>query len=121
MSFDQRHFSPIFSIDVSADQATEHQSSQIDANELLVMLLKQLQALLAALVEKLFSLAGGSCRAHRLQQRLGFRTILRDQRKENVFSFAELAAPEENLSRTPLLPIPLACFQLIPKLYQNAL
>lgn len=42
MSFDKRHFSPIFSIDVSADQAGEQQSSQIDANELLVMLLKQL-------------------------------------------------------------------------------
>ena len=42
MSFDKRQFSPIFSIDVSADQATEQQSSQIDANELLVMLLKQL-------------------------------------------------------------------------------
>ncbi|MGI8979785.1 MAG: hypothetical protein ACR2FY_11225 [Pirellulaceae bacterium] len=42
MSFEQRHFSPIFSIDVSADTAAEQQSSQIDANELLVMLLKQL-------------------------------------------------------------------------------
>ena len=42
MPIDQRHFSPIFSIDVSADPAAEQQSSQIDANELLVMLLKQL-------------------------------------------------------------------------------
>ena len=42
MSIDQRHFSPIFSIDVTADQGAEQQSSQIDANELLVMLLKQL-------------------------------------------------------------------------------
>ena len=42
MSVEQRHFSPTFSIDVSAQTATQQQSSQIDANELLVMLLKQL-------------------------------------------------------------------------------
>lgn len=42
MSLEQRHFSPIFSIDVSADPAAAPQASQIDANELMVMLLKQL-------------------------------------------------------------------------------
>lgn len=42
MSVPQRHFSPVFSIDVSADAATQQHSSDIDANELMVVLLKQL-------------------------------------------------------------------------------
>jgi hypothetical protein len=38
----ERHFSPIFSIDVSPDAAASAQSSRIDANELIVGLLHQL-------------------------------------------------------------------------------
>ena len=42
MSQDPRLFAPIFSIDVSADPATVAASNKIDANELIVGLLKQL-------------------------------------------------------------------------------
>jgi hypothetical protein len=42
MSHDPRLFSPIFSIDVSADQHAVAASNKIDANELIVGLLKQL-------------------------------------------------------------------------------
>lgn len=42
MSHDPRLFSPIFSIDVSADQHAVAANSKIDANELIVGLLKQL-------------------------------------------------------------------------------
>jgi len=42
MSQDPRLFTPIFSIDVSADPTTVAASNKIDANELIVGLLKQL-------------------------------------------------------------------------------
>jgi hypothetical protein len=42
MAHDPRLFSPVFSIDVSADTATSAAGSKIDANELIVALLKQL-------------------------------------------------------------------------------
>lgn len=38
----ERQFSPLFSIDVTADAAAQAQSSQLDANELMVGLLHQL-------------------------------------------------------------------------------
>ena len=42
MSVDARQFSPMFSIDVTADAATQEATNKIDANELICVLLRQL-------------------------------------------------------------------------------
>jgi len=42
MSVDPRQFSPMFSIDVSAEAATQQSANKIDANELICVLLRQL-------------------------------------------------------------------------------
>ena len=42
MSVNARQFSPMFSIDVTADAATQEAVNKIDANELICVLLRQL-------------------------------------------------------------------------------
>ena len=42
MSVEARQFSPMFSIDVTADAATQEATNKIDANELICVLLRQL-------------------------------------------------------------------------------
>src|SRR5207249_1805765 len=87
-----------------AGEQREQVAEQIDRlRELL--LLHQLQGLLAATLTKVLFLSGSQRLPHRIQQRLCLRTLRSHQSRQDVFGFLQLAPSKENLSRSQFFAI----------------